>query len=719
MAVEVTKAERANLPYRATVSLEVTFPDGEEIRGTGAIVGMNDLLTATHMLYDPEHGGLASSIAIYPGADYNDRLGKYEDPQPYSYSFAQGTWTAQVWANQVFADADDSTLVFSESQYDVAVVGLNVAVGTAIGGWFDLNPGFNNSQYAYSLGYPSGSTGMMKATTWITRDPNTSVYSSYFDQKGDLMGQGSSGGPLYVMSNGTPELIGVKSSGTAGYSNHWADIGLLYNQIENIIAANDTQLTQQIEDDYAATIGTLGILTVSQPATGSIQFVGDYDWFKVILEAGKTYQFNLTGTTLSDPSMRLMNGIGKQLAENDDININTNLNSQIVFTVINSGTYFIEASAFENTSGNYNLSMQEIVDKTAPTVSQFSPAKNANAVPVDANIVFSFDELVKLATGKITLEDTYGQVIESFDVATGNDMTLSGVTLTINPTLDLQNSHDYLLLFDTGAVTDLAGNAYSPTENYAFATKASPLSGTNKADKMLGTNYADTLYGLAGKDRLNGGLADDYLDGGKGADTLVGGPGNDTYVIDNAGDKIVETGLTDTSDTVISSISYSLGSKLENLTLTGNAKLSANGNSLANRLIGNANNNSLNGKAGADDIYGGLGNDKLTGGTGEDLFVFDSTLAKNNVDTITDFARGQDLLVLDSTIFSQFNGQASDFIAVPKLSTGSYHGEHMIFDKTAHTLYYDADGTGTGAAPEAFVKLVGISNLDANDLILN
>jgi Ca2+-binding RTX toxin-like protein len=478
-------------------------------------------------------------------------------------------------------------------------------------------------------------------------------------------------------------------------------------------------LTQHIEDDFTATIDTLGILTVSQPATGTIQYVGDYDWFKVTLEAGKTYQFNLTGTTLSDPSMQLMNGIGRQLAENDDIKVDTNLNSQIVFTVIDSGTYFIEASAFENTSGNYSLSMQEIVDKTAPTVSQFSPSKNANAVSIDANIVLTFNELIKSATGTITLYDTSGLVVESFDVATSNAISVTGVTLTINPTQDLQNSHDYLLAFDAGSVTDLTGNAYNPTGNYNFATKAIPISGTNKADKMLGTNYADTLYGLAGNDRLNGGLADDYLDGGKGADTLIGGSGNDTYVIDNAGDKIVETGLIDTSDTVISSISYSLGSKLENLTLIGNAKLNGNGNSLANRLIGNANNNSLNGKAGADDIYGGLGNDKLTGGTGDDLFIFDSTLAKNNVDTITDFVRGQDLLTLDNTIFSQFNGQASDFIAVPKLSTGSFHGEHMIFDKTAHTLYYDADGAGTGAEAQAFVKLVGISNLDANDLIFN
>ena len=118
------------------------------------------------------------------------------------------------------------------------------------------------------------------------------------------------------------------------------------------------------------------------------------------------------------------------------------------------------------------------------------------------------------------------------------------------------------------------------------------------------------------------------------------GAGDDTYYIDNnnatskvAVDSIVEAAASGT-DTVISSVNYTLSANLENLTLVGTAKVGT-GNAAANILVGNDQNNllsgllgmdTISGGAGLDTLNGGAGNDGLDGGAGADTFVFNTAL---------------------------------------------------------------------------------------------
>ncbi|MGE3846319.1 MAG: calcium-binding protein, partial [Gammaproteobacteria bacterium] len=118
------------------------------------------------------------------------------------------------------------------------------------------------------------------------------------------------------------------------------------------------------------------------------------------------------------------------------------------------------------------------------------------------------------------------------------------------------------------------------------------LSGTAGNDVLLGLAGNDQLRGRGGKDRLDGGRGNDRLFGGAGNDTLIGGAGrdllrgeagNDTYFIDRATEidkRVTDAGI----DTVVSSVSYVLGTRQENLRLTGKAALFGTGNSGANQL---------------------------------------------------------------------------------------------------------------------------------------
>ena len=103
---------------------------------------------------------------------------------------------------------------------------------------------------------------------------------------------------------------------------------------------------------------------------------------------------------------------------------------------------------------------------------------------------------------------------------------------------------------------------------------------------------------------------DDDLPGTGGADTLAGGLGNDTYTVNDAGDVVIENAGEGT-DTVLSSVSYTLPDNVENLTLTGIDPINATGNALNNILRGHdgAHINTLDGGAGADTMRGGDGSD--------------------------------------------------------------------------------------------------------------
>ena len=286
----------------------------------------------------------------------------------------------------------------------------------------------------------------------------------------------------------------------------------------------------------------------------------------------------------------------------------------------------------------------------------------------------------------------------------------------------------------------------------AYASDAGNLLlGSKLDDRLTGGAATDRLEGGAGNDSLVGGALSDTLYGNDGNDTMNGGSendqmfgglGDDVYYVDNSGDRVYEkTTVNEGNDRVYSSISWNMTANIEAVVFTGAVKAVSTGNSLSNTMSGNSSDNRFMGGAGNDSLYGwdgndrldggadhdrlsggngndtltgGSGNDQLGGGAGADDFVLAGT-AGNGHDHILDFEHGIDQLVFKG---ADYGFAAGHVLTAAQFTTGVSAvgaGAQFIWDAAAHKLWWDADGTGAGAAFE--LAIVTGTTVTKDDLV--
>ncbi len=115
-------------------------------------------------------------------------------------------------------------------------------------------------------------------------------------------------------------------------------------------------------DPVGGTTGTAASLVVGGTVNGNLDVSGDHDFYAINLVAGQTYIFRTapTATNTTDTILTLRNAGGTQLATNDDAG--EFAYSAIRYTATASGTYYLDVSGFNTSTGEFNLSAF-----TAPT----------------------------------------------------------------------------------------------------------------------------------------------------------------------------------------------------------------------------------------------------------------------------------------------------------------------------------------------------------------
>jgi hypothetical protein len=120
-----------------------------------------------------------------------------------------------------------------------------------------------------------------------------------------------------------------------------------------------------VRDDFAADLATTGSVEPGGSVVGRIDFSQDEDWFEVSLAANRLYEIALVpgagDDALADPFFRGVydtNGVLIQNTDNDDGGVGTS--SALQFITDASGTFYLSAGGFGDTTGQYRLELNDL-----------------------------------------------------------------------------------------------------------------------------------------------------------------------------------------------------------------------------------------------------------------------------------------------------------------------------------------------------------------------
>ena len=457
--------------------------------------------------------------------------------------------------------------------------------------------------------------------------------------------------------------------------------------------------------DIPGDSSTTTTITLGSTVTGTIDTAGDHDWYRINLVAGQEVTVTLTGagglaTALEDPYLYIRKANGDILTERDDMSAGYVRYSEISFKATTSGTYFIDAAAFDVYTGDYQLTVKAFTTPATYTNDQIAThlidgywggqdrrfdlsggrtitvnltgltsdganlARQALAVWSDiigvtfsevgagGQILFDDDEAgasssssVDFATGFISSSDVnvstqwltnYGINVGTYSFQTYLHEIGHALGLGHAGFYDGDASFPYDLLFRNDS-WETSVMSYFDAQDNAYTNGASfQYLLTPMAADILAVQQ---LYGLSTTTRAGD---TSYGSSGTGIYNAGNYPNFGLTIFDSAGTDTLDYStfgngqLINLNPEAFSNVANGIG----NLTIARGVVIeNATGGSGNDTLIGNSAANVLRGNGGSNSMTGGAGNDTFLG-----------TSAQLGGDIITDFTSGDRIVFTDASL---------------------------------------------------------------------
>ncbi|MBD2417171.1 DUF4347 domain-containing protein [Anabaena cylindrica FACHB-243] len=596
-----------------------------------------------------------------------------------NYDTSNGIRDLQVVGNYAYvADGEGGLKIIDISDLNQVPTNLtlsnsniaeNEAVGTVVGNFTTTDPDVGNT-FIYSLVTGTGSTDNASFTIVGNQLRSNGIFNFEFKNTYNIRIRTTDQGGLFY----DKQL-------TIGISN--------FNETPTDLTLSNSAV---VENEAIGSV--VGNFTTTDPDTGNT-FT-----YSLVTGSGDTDNASFT---IVDNQLKTNGTFDYQTKNTYSIRVRTTdqgglfsekqLIIPVIFTPILVGEYDTPGYAFGvQVVGSYAYVADHVGGLKIIDVSEFIPNIITGTANSENFTTTAQKDIIDAQGGNDTITSTFSTLQQ-------ND-TLKGITGTDTLIITNGSATDAIAIDTTNTTNqlDILGTTIIGFERFDLSSFAGTVSfGGNAAN--------DWIKAGAGNDDLTGGNGNDYLNGGTGADFLIGGAGNDTFVVDNIGD-IIGEGLNGGIDTVESSITWTLKTNLEKLTLTATAAIKGTGNTLNNTLTGNSGNNILDGKTGADTLIGGLGNDSYYVDNVGDIITEAANAGTDTVFSAVSYTLGNNLENLTLQGTAAINGTGN---TLNNVLTGNAAANTLIGGAGVDTL------TGNAGAD----TLIGGTGNDKLNLGLN